>query len=87
MCAYAMIEEKQLTLLDGVRIEPPDCYPAVFNALEVALYNHPKIEQWDAEKLALDISEFGQIVGCPALRDIEKCIAIYRERWWDDRNT
>ena len=71
---------EQLTLIDGVRNEPPACYDEVVLAMETVFGNQPEMELWDAERLASDIWQFGQIEPEPTPEDVARSVRIYRER-------
>lgn len=71
---------EQLTLIEGVRRKPPCCYDDVIEAMETVLSNEPEMEQWDVERLASDIWQFGNLSKSPSREEVARCIRIWRER-------
>lgn len=71
---------EQLALIEGVRNEPPACYGEVVQAMKTVFSNQPEMEDWDAERLASDIWQFGNIWPRPAPEDVARSVRIYRER-------
>lgn len=70
----------QLTLIEGVRNEPPQCYDDVVEAMLTALSNQPEMALWDVDRLASDIWQFGNILANPEPEDVARSVRIYRER-------
>ena len=70
----------QPPLIEGVRLDPPDCYDDVIAALETVTDNQPQVTQWDADRLAHDIWLHGMLDPKPEIGDVERAVRIYRER-------
>lgn len=70
----------QLTLLEGVRLDPPNCYDEVATAIETVIENQPEVAGWSSDKLAFDVWRYGLLGTCPKLLDVEWAVRIYRER-------
>jgi hypothetical protein len=71
---------EQLTLIEGVRTEPPACYDEVIEFMLIGLDNEPVMAEWAPEKFAEHMLE-GVCFDEPlSPQDIAKCIRIWRER-------
>ncbi len=72
---------KQLTMLSEHRIEPPDCYDQVAEAIEKALENDCDfIEEFTPSELTTDMIDCAGFGEEFSREDIERSIRIYRER-------
>jgi hypothetical protein len=72
--------EEQLTLIEGVRNEPPQCFDAVVEAMHTVFSNQPEMEEWDMDRLSSDIWQFGNLPDDPDPEDVARAVRIYRER-------
>lgn len=70
----------QLVLIEGVRNDPPPCYSEVIDAMETVCGNQPEMADWDSDRLASDIWQFGNLSPEPEPEEVARCVRIYRER-------
>ena len=75
---------EQLTLIEGVRTEPPACYDKVIEFMLIGLDNEPVMADLTPEKFAEHMIEGVPFDEPPSPQDIAKCIRIWRERHADD---
>ena len=76
-------EDDQPSLIEGVRVEPPDCYLEVLELITNARSNmapEVDIDDWPVEQLANDMKDYAGVAEGFAVEDIQKCIRIWRER-------
>lgn len=71
----------QPSLFEDARIEPPECYDAVAEAIDNAIANgFVKVVDLPIEQLAYEVSCEATLEGEWELEDIERAVRIYHER-------